>query len=177
MGDPSHQVYPRRHSGSRQAVSGSTSSDPLGIGDADEIWHVHTGNADARTAADFRHAFGEWLDRHLELDEERAADIILATDEAMSNCADHAYRVIDRVGTMTLQIAYHRANIELRVNVVDHGRWLEPDFEVSSVRGRGILLMRALADDCSIDGGDNGTTVCLRFHECPPKSFVFSQAS
>lgn len=177
MGDGSHQVYPQSHSGSRLAVSGSTSNDPVGIGDADELWHAHTGTADARTVAAFRHSFGEWLDRHLELGEERVADIVLATDEAMSNCADHAYRVVNHVGTMTLQIVYYPATTELQVNVVDHGRWLEPDFDPSSVRGRGIVLMRALADDCAIDGGSDGTTVCLRFHGCPPKSYVFSQAS
>ncbi len=126
--------------------------------------------------AAFRHAFGEWLDRHLQLDEERTADIVLATDEAMSNCADHAYRVVDRAGTMTMQITYCPRTTELTVELVDHGRWLEPDFEVSSVRGRGILLMRALSDDCMINGGNDGTTVCLRFYECPPKSFMFSQA-
>lgn len=177
MGDRSHQVYPRKHSGSRLAVSGSTSNDPVGIGEADEIWHAHTGTADARTVATFRRSFSEWLDRHLELGEERIADIVLATDEAMSNCADHAYRVVGDVGTMTLQIAYYPATTELQVHVVDHGRWLEPDFEVSSMRGRGILLMRALADDCAIDGGGDGTTVRLRFYGCPPKSFVLSQAS
>jgi anti-sigma regulatory factor (Ser/Thr protein kinase) len=158
-------------------VSGSTSSDPAGFSEADELWHTHTGTADARTAAGFRRALGHWLDRHLELGEERVADIVLATDEAMSNCADHAYRVVDHVGTMTLQIAYYPGSTELEVVVIDHGRWLEPHFEVSNVRGRGILLMRALADDCSIDGGSEGTTVCLRFYGCPPKSFVLSHAS
>lgn len=138
--------------------------------------HAHTGTADARTVAAFRHAFGEWLDGHLELDDERRADMVLATDEAMSNCADHAYRVVDRVGTMTMQIAYYPRTTELTVKIVDHGRWLEPEFEVSSVRGRGILLMRALSDDCTINGGDDGTTVSLRFYDCPPKSFVFSHA-
>lgn len=138
--------------------------------------HAHTGTADARTVAAFRHAFGEWLDGHLELDDERRADMVLATDEAMSNCADHAYRVVDRVGTMTMQIAYYPRTTELTVKIVDHGRWLEPEFEVSSVRGRGILLMRALSDDCTINGGDDGTTVFLRFYDCPPKSFVFSHA-
>ena len=138
---------------------------------------MHTGTADAATVAAFRHSFGEWLNGHLELGEERVADIVLATDEAMSNCADHAYRVIDHVGSMTLQIAYYPVATELVVNVIDHGRWLEPDFEAASVRGRGILLMRALSDDCTIDGGSEGTTVCLRFCECPPNSFVLSQAS
>lgn len=138
---------------------------------------MHTGIADANTVAAFRHSFVEWLDRHVELDKERVADIVLATDEAMSNCADHAYRVIDHVGSMTLQIAYYPVTTELRVTVIDHGRWLEPNFEAANVRGRGIILMRALADDCTIDGGSDGTTVSLRFYGCPPRNFVLSQAS
>lgn len=177
MGYRSHQVYPQSHSGSRKPVSGSTSSDSAGIGEAGELWHMHTGTADAHTVAAFRHALGGWLDRHVELGEERVADIVLATDEAMANCADHAYRVVDHLGTMTLQIAYYPATTELEVIVVDHGRWLEPSFEVSNARGRGILLMRAIADDCAIDVGSEGTTVRLRFYGCPPKSLVLSHAS
>ncbi len=175
-GDRSHHVYPHDHWGSRLAVSGSRSSDSGGIGDAAESCHMHTGIANAHTVAAFRHSFGEWLVGHLELGDERVADIILATDEAMSNCADHAYRIIDHVGSMTLQIGYYAVTTELMVNVIDHGRWLEPNFDVSRARGRGILLMRALADDCTIDGGRDGTTVCLRFYRCPPKKLILGEA-
>ncbi|WP_081290925.1 ATP-binding protein [Mycobacterium asiaticum] len=158
-------------------MSGSTSSDPVGIGDADEFGDSHTGTADPHTVAMIRRKFGHWLDQHLELDEERAADIVLATDEAMSNCADHAYRVLNHVGDLTLKITYYPVSTELRVCVIDHGHWVEPDTSPSNARGRGILLMRTLADDCTIDGGAEGTTVCLRFFGCPPNNFVFSQAS
>lgn len=177
MGHVSHQVYPCWHSGSRWTVSGSPSSDPVGTDEADEFRYTHTGVASGPTVAAFRHRFGEWLNRHVRLDEERFADIVLATDEAMSNCADHAYRVVDHVGSMTLHIAYHPVSTELKVIVIDHGRWLEPDFDASSARGRGIALMCALADDCTIDGGGEGTTVRLRFNRCPPKNFVLSRAS
>ena len=59
---------------------------------------------------------------------------------------------------------------------IDHGHWMEPETVVNNARGRGILLMRALADECTIDGGEDGTTVCLRFYGCPPNSFAISQA-
>ncbi|MHA7652172.1 ATP-binding protein [Mycobacterium sp. ML4] len=158
-------------------MSGSASSEFIGIGDADGLRLSHTGTAVARTVVAFRHSFSQWLELHLELSEERVADVVLATDEAMSNCADHAYRVTDDVGNMTLEIAYYPVTRELKVCVVDHGRWLEPDFPPSTLRGRGIHLMHALADDCTIDGGREGTTVRLCFGDCSPKSFVLSQAS
>ncbi|OBK30574.1 hypothetical protein A5634_15975 [Mycobacterium asiaticum] len=138
---------------------------------------MRTGTADSYTVSAFRRGFGGWLDRHLELDEERLADIVLATDEAMSNCVDHAYRIVDRPPSMTLQISYSPDTSELKVRISDHGRWVEPNFVANNVRGRGIMLMRALADVCTIDGGRDGTTVCLRFHGCPPTGFVLSHAS
>lgn len=155
----------------------TTSSESVGAGSADVYRHMHTGSADAYTVAAFRRTFGGWLGTYLELDEERIADIVLATDEAMSNCVDHAYRVVDHTGSMTLQIAYFPVTSELRVCISDNGRWREPSPAPRNIRGRGILLMRALADDCTIDGGLDGTTVCLRFHDCPPNDFVLSHAS
>lgn len=155
----------------------STSTDPIGIDESAELGQAHTGSADARTVATFRRGFGDWLNRHLELDEERAADIVLATDEALANCADHAYQALDRIGSMTLRIVYHPVTAELTVSVSDHGHWVEPDpAALNAARGRGILLMRALADVCTIDGRDEGTTVCLRFFGCPPKSYVLNLA-
>ncbi|OBK19533.1 hypothetical protein A5636_18170 [Mycobacterium asiaticum] len=147
------------------------------MGDADVVGDSHSGTADPHTVAMIRRKFGHWLDQHLEMDEERLADILLAADEAMSNCADHAYRVHDDVGDLTLKISYYPVTAELKVCVIDHGHWREPDTSPSNARGRGIVLMRALADDCTIDGSAEGTTVCLRFYGCPPNSYVFSQAS
>ncbi|QLL05718.1 ATP-binding protein [Mycobacterium vicinigordonae] len=161
-------------------MSGTTSSDQVGFGEAGELELMNTGNADAYTVATFRQDLSDWLNLHLELDEDRAADILLATDEALSNCADHAYRVVGHVGSMSLQIAYNPATTRLGICISDHGRWIEPNPvapPANAVRGRGILLMRALADECSIDGRPAGTTVCLRFDDCPPNSFVWSHAS
>jgi serine/threonine-protein kinase RsbW len=157
----------------------SRSNESVGIDNANKLARTHTGPADARTVSAFRRGFGEWLNHHLELDDERAADIVLATDEALANCADHAYRVVDHAGSMTLQIAYHPITTELRVCVSDRGHWVEPNPEARNAecgRGRGIVLMRAVADACTIDGRDDGTTVCLRFYDCPPKNYILSRA-
>ncbi|WP_372512680.1 ATP-binding protein [Mycobacterium yunnanensis] len=60
--------------------------------------------------------------------------------------------------------------------ITDHGRWVDPTAIVTS-RGRGIMLMRAVADDLTIDGRDDGTTVCLHFHRCPAAPGVTTGAS
>ena len=159
-------------------MSSATSSDRIGFGEVDLLGLTHTGTADAYTVAMFRRDVSHWLSRNLEIDEDRAADILLATDEALSNCADHAYQAVERVGSMTLHISYLPMSTELKVCISDYGRWVEPNpAAINAVRGRGIMLMRTLADECSIDGRHDGTTVCLRFHGCPPNSYVLSQAS
>lgn len=150
----------------------SRSNESVGGDDPDALGQTRTGIADARTVKVFRREFSDWLNRHLELDEQRVADIVLAADEAMANCADHAYQGATTPGTMMLQIAYRPLTTALNVSVCDQGSWIEPEPEPAAhhiARGRGILLMRAVADACTIDGGEDGTTVCLRFYGCAPK--------
>jgi anti-sigma regulatory factor (Ser/Thr protein kinase) len=57
------------------------------------------------------------------------------------------------------------------VCVKDYGAWTAPASRTATaLRGRGIVLMNALADDVSIDGRGDGTTVSLRFSACRAKS-------
>ena len=51
----------------------------------------------------------------------------------------------------------------LTVTITDQGCWREPDPPPAAAPGGGIPLMRALADDLTIDTSKLGTTVCLRF--------------
>lgn len=120
--------------------------------------------ADRATAADLIKGVEHWLVDRVELDGERRADITLATYEALANCVDHAYRGRDQPGTMSLQVCYDSATRTVRICITDHGRWMDAD-EASTHRnrGRGLRLMRALADDLSVDGRPDGTTVCLLF--------------
>lgn len=147
----------------------------MGLGRADGIHQAHRGTADPRTVAALRRILGAWLDRYLELGEERRADIVLAADEAMSNCADHAYGDDARAGDVTLRITYNPVSSELMLRIGDHGHWTEPAPPETTDRGRGIQLMRAMADECVIDGRAEGTAVCLRFFECPPAGYLASQ--
>ncbi|BBZ43268.1 ATP-binding protein [Mycobacterium parmense] len=127
---------------------------------------TYRGPADAGTVALFRRHFRDWLDAHFLLDATRVSDIILGTDEALSNCAEHAYRNRGGRGDMVLDIAYDHQDAAIAVCVTDTGCWIEPDPTASQgLRGRGLILMNALADECTVDGRDDGTTVCLRYHQ------------
>jgi serine/threonine-protein kinase RsbW len=68
------------------------------------------------------------------------------------------------MGTIDVEAVQDRAARTLSVTITDQGCWREPDpAGRSRARGRGIPLMRALADDVTIDTSALGTTVCLRF--------------
>jgi serine/threonine-protein kinase RsbW len=129
-----------------------------------------TGPADAETAGKFRKHLRRWLNDTVSIDAQQVADVILASYEALSNCAEHAYCDHDSAsgGLMTLDIRNDRTQETVQVCVSDQGTWTEPSPPASSAdRGRGLILMYGLADDCTVQRGNDGTTVCLHFHRCP----------
>lgn len=129
------------------------------------------GAADAHAVARLREEFTEWLCNHFQLDDIRSSDIVLVVNEALSNAAEFAYRNRDTPESITLQASYQGATGLLVVTVSDHGEWRpsEPSNQKSS-RGRGIPLMRALADRLDIDKTPHGTQVHLYFDRCPSRS-------
>jgi serine/threonine-protein kinase RsbW len=121
--------------------------------------------ADAQSATRTRAQFGEWLATHLPFEEGERDDVLLATYEALANAAEYAYWDTPRQGTMSLLAHYLPGPDRLVVTVSDGGRW-RPPADVSaehpvSLRGRGIPLMHALADDATIRGTAGGTHVRL----------------
>jgi serine/threonine-protein kinase RsbW len=111
-----------------------------------------------------------WVSAAVDVDAERHADIALVTYEALANCAEHAYRDHNHPGTMTLRVSHDPTQATVRICITDHGRWIDPttlSTRLTNSRGRGLMLMRALTDDLTIDGRDDGTTVCLHFAHCP----------
>jgi len=90
----------------------------------------------------------------------RAQDIVLASYEALANVADHAYHGSGS-GSVDLDAAVHADRIE--VVITDHGKWRTPvpDARPVSLRGRGLLLLRASADRADISSGEKGTVVTL----------------
>ncbi|ORW30122.1 anti-sigma regulatory factor [Mycobacterium paraense] len=127
--------------------------------------------ADARSAARTRAEFGKWLDRHFKLGADRSNDLILAVNEALANAAEFAYVDAARRGTVDLTAAYDDVADTLAVTVNDRGRWRHKLPEPATVppqpqvRGRGIPLMRTLADRLTIDRTPRGTHVTLVWTE------------
>ena len=120
--------------------------------------------ADARNAGRVREQFASWLRARADLDDVRFSDIVLAVNEALANAAEFAYLQQRGMGTIDVEAVQDRAAAMLTVTITDQGCWREPDpVKQSRARGRGIPLMRALADEVTIDTSALGTTVCLRF--------------
>ncbi|WP_197523239.1 ATP-binding protein [Actinokineospora pegani] len=86
-----------------------------------------------------------------------ATDILLAVDEAMANSVEHGYRDTDGGH---VRVAATVGGPHLTVTISDNGSWRPPRFDPAAHRGRGLDIMRALADTVTVDTGD-GTTVTL----------------
>lgn len=146
------------------------------IGNA--LTFTRTGRADAGTVAGLREQIRRRLTSTVDTTAEHVGDMVLAIDEALSNCAEHAYREHPYTGLMTLDISYDTTGQAVKVCVTDQGSWIEPDPAVlNAIGGRGMILMHALADHCAVRGRDDGTTVDLHFHCCPARERATAQAS
>ena len=128
---------------------------------------VRTAHADAGAVSRLREEFSGWLREVFLLDAVQFSDIVLAVNEAMSNVAEFAYRHGERERTLSVRAAREGPD-GLTVTIADRGRWQErdPAAERCSSRGRGIPLMRALADRFTLDPTPEGTRVHLTFRGC-----------
>jgi anti-sigma regulatory factor (Ser/Thr protein kinase) len=114
-----------------------------------------------------REALREWLDSSVDISSERVCDIVLATDEALTNVSEHAYRDFSGAGAVTLDLSYDAPAATIEVQVTDQGHWREPaPTPITATRGRGLILMKKLADACTVDGRVDGTSVSLLFYRC-----------
>ncbi len=127
----------------------------------------------AATRADasaLRRDFRDWL---AELaDPDTVDDLTLAVYEALANVVDHAYATASRRGEMRLWAAVSpplSGGRDLVVTVSDDGAWRR--MRAPGWRGRGLPLMRTLAD-ASVISGDGGTTVQLRRRVAPAPALV-----
>lgn len=131
--------------------------------------------AEPGAAARSRRATGRWLASlcGLEAPCDAAADLVLAVNEAVSNCIEHAYRD-GAPGTVILRAhTTHSggpgcAGFRVTVQISDHGGWRAPPTDPGH-RGRGLAMMRACAEDVVVDRGPSGTTVTLHrtLGRCP----------
>lgn len=118
--------------------------------------------ADAVCAAQLRQEFSVWLKRYFALDPTKASDVLLAVNEALANAAEFAYAAVAKPGAMRLLADYDADSAVLSVAVADDGIWRIAGSE--KTRGRGIPLMRALADRATFDSTPAGTRVCLEWN-------------
>ena len=113
---------------------------------------------DADQLGELRHQLAAWL-RGDGVSEERVADIVLAVNEAVANSIEHGYQG-RRPGKVRVNGANDGACIHLKVT--DKGRW-KPAATDPGVRGRGLLLIRAVSDWLELDCTPKGTTVSMSF--------------
>jgi len=114
--------------------------------------------ADAERLAEMRHTLGRWA-AGIGMPAERREELVLAAYEAMANSVEHAYADADSGVEVELH-ATRNADGAVIITVSDHGAWKAPQ-ESNGIRGRGIPLMKALADDTTITTVDTGTTVTM----------------
>jgi serine/threonine-protein kinase RsbW len=95
-----------------------------------------------------------WLDS-VGCDPDLIADIVLATSEAASNAIEHGAAETQRGVSIVGRVGGDVISIVIR----DHGRWRVPGPPLN--RGRGLMIMRQLMDNVSVEPGDEGTVVRL----------------
>ena len=88
------------------------------------------------------------------LDEQRSFGLLVAAGEAISNVIEHAYGL--REGP--IRLTGKRIDDRLVVEISDDGTWRAPR---SEGRGRGLSLMRSIADQADVTADASGTTVRL----------------
>jgi serine/threonine-protein kinase RsbW len=116
----------------------------------------HRVEADATRLAVLRKALGVWADA-IGLSREQRADVVLAVYEALANAAEHAYPdrddgVIDLYATCSPDL--------ITIVVTDYGAWRPPQ-PSDGLRGRGLLLINALAQHSDVTHGNDGTKVTM----------------
>ena len=117
------------------------------------------------SAAQIRHDLSDWLQRYFALDPTKRSDVVLAVNEAMANAAEFAYVTLERPGPMHVRADYDRSAATLTVTVTDEGAWKNADPTTKGLsRGRGIPLMRVLADRTSVESSPEGTRVSLQWN-------------
>jgi anti-sigma regulatory factor (Ser/Thr protein kinase) len=86
-------------------------------------------------------------------------DLELASYEALANAAEHAYPVgIPRIDLEAVAVQDGGALVTVR----DQGQWRPPPADPGT-RGRGLIMIRALADRAEVVPTAGGTTVHMQW--------------
>ncbi|HEY6819234.1 MAG TPA: SpoIIE family protein phosphatase [Mycobacterium sp.] len=109
--------------------------------------------------SDIRHQLASWL-QSAAVPDEQVADIVLSVNEACANSIEHGYRE-RKPGKVRIDGENDGARGHL--TVADGGSW-KPASTDPGVRGRGLLLIRAVSDWLEMDCTPTGTTVDMSFN-------------
>lgn len=112
----------------------------------------------------------EALAEHIQMDEEKKAEVSLAVIEACINAFEHS-NSIDRNIYITFTVSPHSLKVELK----DKGSGFEPSTipmpDISKKitgkdkkRGWGLHLMKTLMDDVSVESSNEGTIIKMEKH-------------
>jgi serine phosphatase RsbU (regulator of sigma subunit)/anti-sigma regulatory factor (Ser/Thr protein kinase) len=119
-------------------------------------------NARATELGPFRHRLRGWLTDQ-GYGGQPLDDILLGVGEAAANSIDHGSDEEDQV----IRVEAARLAEEVMISVSDSGRWQSGIEGFFTGRGRGHMLMRALADDVDVETDQHGSIVTLRFARQP----------
>jgi serine/threonine-protein kinase RsbW len=97
----------------------------------------------------------DWL-HGLGASDDAVFNIGLATYEAMANAVVHAYP-FGMAGEVEMHAWVDEGTVT--VTVADHGRWKPPLSEPDPLGGRGLVLIRQLAEQASVVPGEQGTLI------------------
>jgi anti-sigma regulatory factor (Ser/Thr protein kinase) len=97
---------------------------------------------------------------------DRIDDIVLAASELATNAVEHAGAPTFRVSLRRLPLAILLAVHSAASDELDLSRLLRPDAlaDPTALRGRGLGIVRAIADGFDVGSVDGELTVCCRFH-------------
>ena len=108
--------------------------------------------------SEVRQRVSTWL-RNAAVPDDLVSDIVLAVNEAATNCVEHAY-VGRAPGDMRVEAQLVDRGI--RVRVVDDGHWKTPSGD-TRLRGRGLPMMDAVSESVYVEWAPTGTAVDMRF--------------
>lgn len=114
-------------------------------------------DSDLRSITDMRWWLRAFLGQTCGLSAQEIDDLVLAACEAANNAVEHAQQPTEPFFNVDTEIDAGAVTIVIQ----DHGQWRHPPS--SGERGRGLPMMRALADT-TIAASINGTTVTIRRH-------------
>lgn len=122
------------------------------------------------TLEELQHVYS-WADEHLAqtgIPEAKRFDIMLALSEAVTNAIRHGCGSSHK-DFVDIEVTITANSVNIRVH--DCGKGFEPEALPDPTKeenlyipnGRGVFLIKNLADDVHFDFGENGTTVNVRF--------------